>query len=1126
MSTRLSVGLFCFCICLALVCGEAAWAAPPAPAVSAVAVGADTVSARLKEVEGSAQHDEKTKAILLDLYRKTLTSLEAIRTSTSATGEFKKAQETAGGAAKKLRAELEKREKTEKPIEYNFPETTPLTEIEQMLLKQKADYTAVDAKLTGFKDQLDQESGRPDQIRKRLTEARQQLETLNTEAKISPPPNQSALLTEAKRWYQQAQTQALNTEIKMLDQELLSQPMRLELLSVQRDTTARNLKRIRERIELLEARVTEQRRSDVEQARARVEEAGVSLAERHPVIQALVEKNIASSEYLAELSAKLEQVVSSDETIEEDAQRIEDEYRRAQKKLEVAGLSQALGRVLVEQRRQLPNVQRLQRNKRARERKIAATAFTQIQINEEITDLRAVETYIDGLTVSLTAEEVSEIRDDLAKLVEGRLELLNKSRNLGEAYVRALGELDYAETRLIAAVEKYDAFLAEHLLWIRSAPTPSIDILLKTPAQVVQFLSPITWFGVAEILLRQSLASATAIPVLVLIAILIFYQPRMKRLLLKSSKKILKPRTDRFIYTLKALGLTLLIALPWPLLFWLLGWLLSSAHDTDDFGRAFARSLITLAPAFFYLNAFRCLCLPDGLAEVHFRWPEQSTRALRQQITLLMTTFLPAVAIGITSSYQSTGDDGALARIAFLVVMASLSYFFYRLFGPKAPVLDIEFQQHPDSTLTRFRYLWLVLALILPFVLVVLSISGFGYTAATLTGSLIDTLWLILGLLVIHQLSVRWLLIIRRKLDFEAAVERRRAALAAAQHEAEEESSELAEIEEPEIDLKALNEESKKLLNSAIVIGAVIGLWFIWSDVLPAFGLLDAVTLWHYKGTIDGQDAMIPITLANILLSLIIIIITVVVSKRFPALLEIVLLKRVAFSSGGRYAATTMSRYVIAAFGALLALNTLGASWSQVQWLAAALSVGIGFGLQEIVANFISGIIILFERPIRVGDVVTVGEVDGTVTRIQIRATTIRTWDRQELLVPNKEFITGRLLNWTLSDTTTRIKVPVGVAYGSDVAKAMSIMRKVADEHPLVLSDPEPMLVFDAFGDNTLNLELRCFVGSLDYRLKTRTELLQTINEQFNQQGIVIAFPQRDVHLDTSQPLDVRIKPA
>jgi potassium efflux system protein len=229
-------------------------------------------------------------------------------------------------------------------------------------------------------------------------------------------------------------------------------------------------------------------------------------------------------------------------------------------------------------------------------------------------------------------------------------------------------------------------------------------------------------------------------------------------------------------------------------------------------------------------------------------------------------------------------------------------------------------------------------------------------------------------------------------------------------------------------------------------------------------------------------------------------------------------------TSGNRYTITALTTYIIVAIGAVLFFRTIGADWSKLQWLFAALGVGIGFGLQEIVANFISGLIILFERPIRVGDVVTVGDTDGVVTRVRIRATTIKNWENQELLVPNKEFITGRLLNWSLSDQTTRIKVPVGVAYGSDVQKAMQLMDLAARENASVLADPSPSVIFEAFGDNTLNLVLRCFVGSQNDRMPTITALHEEINRKFNDAGICIAFPQRDVHLDTSRPLDIRIR--
>jgi potassium efflux system protein len=155
--------------------------------------------------------------------------------------------------------------------------------------------------------------------------------------------------------------------------------------------------------------------------------------------------------------------------------------------------------------------------------------------------------------------------------------------------------------------------------------------------------------------------------------------------------------------------------------------------------------------------------------------------------------------------------------------------------------------------------------------------------------------------------------------------------------------------------------------------------------------------------------------------------------------------------------------------------------------------------------------------------VVTVGDTSGVVTKIRIRSTTIRNWDQKELLVPNKEFITGRLLNWTLSDQVARIVVSVGIAYGSDVQLALKILREVADENERVMSDPEPLVIFEQFGDSALLLVLRCYIDSIDYRLQTQSELNLAIDRKFGEAGIVIAFPQRDLHLDTAKPLEVRI---
>ncbi|MCH9782711.1 MAG: mechanosensitive ion channel, partial [Gammaproteobacteria bacterium] len=205
--------------------------------------------------------------------------------------------------------------------------------------------------------------------------------------------------------------------------------------------------------------------------------------------------------------------------------------------------------------------------------------------------------------------------------------------------------------------------------------------------------------------------------------------------------------------------------------------------------------------------------------------------------------------------------------------------------------------------------------------------------------------------------------------------------------------------------------------------------------------------------------------------------------------------------------------YVIVMIGVMITLGSLGLSWSKMQWLVAALGVGLGFGLQEIFANFISGIIILFERPVRIGDVITIGELSGTVSRIRIRATTIIDFDRKEIIIPNKAFVTERLINWSLTDTVTRVTLKVGFAYGSNLQACHDVLEKAAADNPRVLRDPEPLILFMAFGASTLDHELRVYLGEIGDILFAINELNRAIDTLAREQGVEIAFNQLDVHL-------------
>ncbi len=334
-------------------------------------------------------------------------------------------------------------------------------------------------------------------------------------------------------------------------------------------------------------------------------------------------------------------------------------------------------------------------------------------------------------------------------------------------------------------------------------------------------------------------------------------------------------------------------------------------------------------------------------------------------------------------------------------------------------------------------------------------------------------------------------------------------------------------MEIPEINFDALGEQAKRLVRFVYLFSAVVGTWMIWGDLLPALDFFNKIVLpISTQEVVDGVTTLTPLSLSDLLVGLVALAVTLLAAKNLPGVLEITLLQRLPLDAGARYALTTLLQYLIVAIGVISAFSTIGFQWSSIQWLVAALGVGLGFGLQEIVANFISGIILLFERPIRVGDVVTLDNTTGVVSRIRIRATTIINYDKQELLIPNKEFITGRVVNWTLTDKVTRVVVTVGVAYGSNVNQAMSLMLEAAHENENVLEDPPPVATFEGFGDNALTLLLRTYLGAMENRLPTITALHEAINRKFNQAGISIAFPQRDLHLDTSRPLDIRLSRA
>ncbi len=217
---------------------------------------------------------------------------------------------------------------------------------------------------------------------------------------------------------------------------------------------------------------------------------------------------------------------------------------------------------------------------------------------------------------------------------------------------------------------------------------------------------------------------------------------------------------------------------------------------------------------------------------------------------------------------------------------------------------------------------------------------------------------------------------------------------------------------------------------------------------------------------------------------------------------------------GVRQAIATIFHYLFVLIGLLIILSTAGIDFTTLNVLAGAVGIGVGFGLQTVANNFISGLIILFERPIKVGDRIQSGDVTGDVIRISARATTIKTNDNIEIIVPNADFITSQVINWSHSDREVRLHIPVGVSYSSDPEHVRKVLLDVASSHKGVLKKPPPDVMFVEFGDSSLNFDLRVWTSDYITTPKTlRSELNFAIRKAFKENGVEIPFPQRDIHV-------------
>lgn len=286
-----------------------------------------------------------------------------------------------------------------------------------------------------------------------------------------------------------------------------------------------------------------------------------------------------------------------------------------------------------------------------------------------------------------------------------------------------------------------------------------------------------------------------------------------------------------------------------------------------------------------------------------------------------------------------------------------------------------------------------------------------------------------------------------------------------------------------------------------------------------------AVAVWNYELTTVEQST---ITVGKVIAGVVLLAIGYFASGLLSRWFGKRLLPRLGMHESAAAALQSLAFYALVATFALLALRILNVPLTVFTFLGGAVAIGVGFGSQNIVNNFISGLILLAERPIRVGDLIEINGLAGTVTRIGARSTRVTTSSNMEIIVPNSAFLQNNVINWTLSDDQVRTNVKIGVAYGSATREVARLLKRAADEHGQVLRSPDPFVWFTEFGENALHFELHFWLKMRSHSERERIEsdVRHLIDALFREAGIVMAFPQRDVHFDATRPISVRLLPA
>ena len=1079
--------------------------------------------------------------------------LSGVSLSASAALPTEKALQTAIENTKKLEQTEENKQQlqlledtlafmtqTEKVKADNDALTAEITGAHKAIAASKANFEKLKAQTLPTSEKLAEQDisalqALQEETQAALEKAQNELTATNTKLiaqNASPDKAQASLSANAKR------KSALNTELAnsaLSDAAKNKIEAELALLDAQNSYSQTLLRGNEELSSLYNARLDEKKQAQqnqqqllsqiqealniklVQASKNKVEEAEKSQQKNkntNPIISKELDFNTTISEELLKKTTEISQLSQDNLRIKNVLDNLQQTQRNIEEQISSLQGTLVLSRIIHKQRQSLPQDKVI----KGLSKQIADLRVRVFDISEFKDSLVDTQAYISKLesrekTTFTDAEkaQLEEILQTRSKTLSELLKLLNNQLNLSINI-----ELNQQQVKTIS--DALQQKLQQQSFWVKSNSEMDLEWFTRFPGLAGYELTEISkkldfsnWkdnLGLAGLLIGG-------------LSLLTFFirrqHDRIKQKLTKINNSMLTVPTDSQWNTPMAIFWTVVLCLPSTFMFLIVFVLVTYICFLDPtevwpWG---------LKMAFYWLYfAFMLAMLrPNGIAYRHFNMPQSSNAVFRKilkhsvwVIGLLLNTsiFNNATEYGI--AYDVIGQA--------MTVLVLISVLFVVVPGFRMGIATYQkaasYRRDAKPMLLGLVRILLVLA---PIALIVLIVMGYYYTASQIIEHLVASYFAIVTWIIIRNMVYRGFNVSSRRLSYRRLQEKRALAQAKAQAQqngqeqtVETEDSALV-LQDDAISVSDIKNQMLKITDLVLWTALFGLLYWVWSDLVTVAYYLKEITLWQQATTTEAGTVMESITLLNLLVAMIVLIVTYILVKNLGGLLETLVFSNLNLSQGTPYTITTIFTYLLIIIGASIAFASLGMSWSKLQWLFTALSVGLGFGMQEIFGNFVSGIIILFERPVRVGDMVTIGSFNGTVSKIRIRATTLIDNDRKEVIVPNKAFITERVVNWALTSSMTRLVISVGVAYGSDLELVKRLLLQAAEENEAVLKDPAPAAYFLTFGASTLDHELRVYVGQLSDRIRTIDALNRRIDELFMANNIEIAFNQLDIFI-------------